>query len=74
MNRKRRKKRKTCEHKTGHNTKKGAMIAIKKTYKNNFIFHKLQPYKCRFCGKWHIGRTKTIMYEKFDKLLRKEIS
>ena len=74
MNRKRRKKRKTCEHKASHSTKNGAMAAIRKTYKKNFIFHKLAPYKCKFCGKWHIGRTKTIMYEKFDNLIRKDKS
>jgi len=47
------------------------MIALKKLQKTNFIFHKMRPYKCKFCGKWHIGRTNKIMYERFDDLLNK---
>jgi hypothetical protein len=67
----RRKKRKSCRSKIAHSSRDHAMIALKKLQKTNFIFHKMRPYKCKFCGKWHIGRTNKILYEKFDELKNK---
>ena len=70
MNRRRRKKRKSCELKLSHNTRKDAMIAVNKTVEKNFIFHRMQPYKCKYCGNWHIGRSRSILYRRFDDLVK----
>ena len=64
-------KRKSCRSKVGHKTQDGAYTHIKKITKTNFIFHKLRPYKCGYCGLWHIGRTKEILYDLFDGLIDK---
>jgi hypothetical protein len=69
MNKRRRRKRKSCKLKSSHNTRKDAMIAINKTVEKNFIFHRMQPYKCKYCGKWHISRTRNIIYNRFKELV-----
>ena len=63
------KKRKHCKSKVKHKTKRGANIAIKKTLRKHFIFHKMEAYQCPHCGFWHIGRTKKILYHKFRELV-----
>jgi hypothetical protein len=67
---KKRNKKKECGSKVGHPTKIGAIIHIKKMKGRNFIFHEIHPYKCKFCGLWHVGRSKEIYYDIFDKLLK----
>lgn len=63
------KKRKQCKSKVKHKTEDGANIAIRKTLKKHFIFHKMKAYKCKHCGFWHIGRTKSILYRRFGELV-----
>lgn len=52
-----------CGDKHGHETEENAMVAVRKTLirnrKKGYVDHGfLKPYKCRFCGKWHIGHTR----------------
>lgn len=61
-------KKKSCDNKHPYPSRGAAMGAIKGMNKRNFIFHKMDAYHCKFCGKWHIGRTKTILYDKFRQL------
>jgi len=61
-------KKHSCGSKTGHKTIDGAYGELRSLKKRNFIFHRLRPYKCSYCGKWHVGRTKEINYDAFDKL------
>ncbi len=35
------------------------------------LIHKLVAYKCSECGKWHIGRTTTLLSEKNREKLMK---
>jgi len=69
MNKRRRRKRKSCELKSSHKTRKDAIKAINKTVEKHFIFHKMKPYKCKYCGMWHIARTRAIFYHRFKELL-----
>jgi hypothetical protein len=72
-NKKKKKNRKgKCKSKVAHNTEQDAKYAIMRTLKNNFIFHKLNAYECKHCGKWHIGRTKHISYTRFEQLLKEK--
>jgi hypothetical protein len=48
---KRRIRRNMCDGKKRHRSEQGAIIAIKKTASR----HPMRPYRCRFCGCWHIG-------------------
>lgn len=64
------KDKRRCKKKLKHDSYEHAMIAMKKTMKKSFIFHRMRPYKCSVCGRWHIGRTKDIDYRKFKKLKR----
>jgi len=66
---KKKRKEKACGSKFGHKTIDGAYAEMRSINKRNFIFHQLQPYKCKYCGLWHIGKTKKIYYDKFDQLL-----
>jgi hypothetical protein len=66
----RRKKAKSCDGKQPYPDIGHALGAIKRLNKKHFIFHQLHPYYCKYCGKWHIGRTKTILYDKFKKLTK----
>ena len=68
MNKKAKMKRKQCGSKMSYKHPWQARLAIKRTLKAHFIFHKLEPYKCPHCGAWHIGKTNTILYEKFEEL------
>ena len=70
MKRKRRLQKRSCESKVKHKSPKAANIAMKKTLKQNFIFHQMRIYKCKFCGYWHIGRTKKIFYDRFEDLTK----
>ncbi len=63
------KKRKKCKSKMKHKTEIGAKIAIRKTLRKNFRFHKMEAYKCKHCGFWHVGRTKSILYHRFKELV-----
>jgi len=66
----RRKKHNSCERKHAYKDIGQALGAIKRLNKKHFIFHQLHPYYCKYCGKWHVGRTRTIIYEKFEKLTK----
>jgi len=69
MNRRRRRKRKSCDLKSSHKTKQDAIKAINKTLEKHFIFHKMMAYQCKYCGKWHIGRSRIIYYNRFKELV-----
>jgi len=68
--RKKKDKKKSCGSKMSYKSKKDAMAAIHFTLKKHFIFHRMRPYKCRYCKKWHIGKTNIIMYERFEELIK----
>ena len=67
---KRRKQKKSCQSKVKHKSWKVARMSMKRTLEQNFIFHEMKVYHCKFCGFWHIGRTKGIQYEKFGDLVK----
>lgn len=67
--RKKKHKKKSCSSKVGYKTINGAYAGIRNLHKRHFIFHKLQPYHCKYCEKWHVGRTGQIHYDKFDELI-----
>lgn len=60
--------KKGCGSKVGHKTKDEAYAEIRAILKRNFLFHRIHPYRCRYCGKWHVGRTNEILYHRFDEL------
>lgn len=68
MNKKEKMKRKQCGSKMRYKHPWQARHAIKCTLRKHFIFHKLEPYPCKHCGGWHIGKTNTIDYSKFEEL------
>lgn len=70
MKKRRKDKQKSCGSKMSYPTKQKAMGAIYYTLKKHFIFHRMRPYKCRYCKKWHIGKTNIIMYDKFEELIK----
>lgn len=43
-----------CAGKEGYPNKGVANLVLKKVGKGGNV----KPYKCRFCGEWHIGRTR----------------
>lgn len=47
----RRIRRQSCEGKVKHKSSGAAWIASKKTGDGN----ETRPYKCKFCGSWHVG-------------------
>lgn len=53
MSSKRALRRKQCKGKVRHETREFALIALRHTRS----YGNLSPYKCRFCGGWHIGHT-----------------
>lgn len=55
-------------------TDKDAIVYAKKVNVMNadHLIHKLVAYKCPNCGKWHIGRTTTLLSEKNREKLMKE--
>lgn len=61
-------KKKTCGSKIRHESKDAAFGELRSLLKRNFIFHKIKVYECQYCGKWHVGRTNEILYDKFDQL------
>lgn len=65
---KRRRKRRSCKSKVSHRSEKDAKRAITNHLKRNFVFHEMRSYHCRFCGMWHIGRTKKVVYSRFKQL------
>ncbi len=50
----RRIRRRMCGHKVPHATEQAARFAIRELRKGGALGH-LRPYRCRFCGSWHIG-------------------
>ena len=68
MKKSRRHKRRSCLHKQAHETEDAAYAAISQLKKRSFIFHKMKPYKCPYCNKWHFGRTSKIEFKQFKKL------
>lgn len=54
-------KRKSCAGKVRHSSLLAAQIALKRTLtdsrKGDPIVTGLSPYKCRYCGGWHVGRS-----------------
>lgn len=43
-----------CAGKEGYPNKGVAALVLKKVGKGGNV----KPYRCEFCGKWHIGRTR----------------
>jgi len=52
-----RKKRK-CRKKVAYKTEKEAKIALHNFYCDKGLDIKMDQYKCKFCGLYHIGRKK----------------
>lgn len=54
---KRRLRRKSCGRKIGHDSQARAedAIAMMKFTKGKLYRPGLVPYRCRHCGKWHVG-------------------
>ena len=61
-------RKKSCKNKIRHSSKEAAYAAMRHLLKRNFIFHHIHPYYCNYCGKWHLGRTKEIIYKRFKEL------
>lgn len=55
----RRQRRKQCQGKIQHETEDLAWVAVRKTCPIKGR-HSLTPYKCQFCGKYHIGHKKIL--------------
>lgn len=73
MKKSKKRKKKTCGSKIGHKDRDGAYGEMRSIKKRTFIYHKMNVYKCPYCGKWHVGRSKEILYDKFDKLTKKRL-
>lgn len=52
---KRHQRRKMCDGKKKHNTKKEASVEKMRLYKNAGSSARLSAYKCPFCRKYHVG-------------------
>ena len=48
-------KRRICENKVAYETVDQARKGIVHIYQNSFFKRKMNVYKCRYCGKYHIG-------------------
>ena len=59
------------KNKTAYDTDKEAITAARKMNLKGKQIHKAVAYKCKVCGKWHIGRNKTLLTEKEIKRLKK---
>ncbi len=70
MNKKKRMQKKSCESKRTYRSKYDATNAVNATLRRHFIFHRLKPYKCIHCHKWHIGKTNEIVYKRFKELVK----
>lgn len=69
MSKKRKDKARSCAGKVRHPNRIGAIIALKRI-KNQ----QLSAYPCRFCGGWHLGRSRHPMKinARLDQLLGRE--
>lgn len=48
-----------CRFKEGHRTKGHALKqAVKRADRVASGHQRLEPYKCVFCGKWHVGKAR----------------
>ncbi len=49
----------SCEGKVKHKTQKDALSSLKRKRqkKKDLLNMKIIPYKCEFCGFWHVGHT-----------------
>jgi DNA-directed RNA polymerase subunit RPC12/RpoP len=54
MSSKRRLRRNTCGHKIGH-TEEAARAAIRALRRTGAVLAALTPYRCPYCGAFHIG-------------------
>ena len=57
MSSKRRLRRKQCETKIKHESRSNAFSALRSLLKRDNKWF-MTVYKCKFCGKWHIGHSK----------------
>lgn len=58
MSSKRRLRRKSCEGKIRHVDAGAAQAALTALVRNKGWQGPMNPYKCRFCGGWHIGHSR----------------
>ncbi|MDE2098127.1 MAG: hypothetical protein KGL39_12810 [Patescibacteria group bacterium] len=63
MTSKRRLRRESCQGKARHKTPEAAWL---QAYNSRDVRdrHRLQPYRCGFCGCWHIGHAPTRVLRK----------
>lgn len=59
------------KNKIAYDTDKEAITAARKMNLNGKQIHKAVAYKCKVCGKWHIGRNKTLLTDKEIKRFKK---
>lgn len=45
-----------CDNKIGHDSRDDAQIHINSLYNSGKARYRLNVYKCRYCGKFHVGR------------------
>lgn len=60
-------KRKCCGNKIKFSTREEAIQSMCTVVKNNLIVTYLRVYKCPYCKKWHMGKTKKINWNKINK-------
>lgn len=58
MARKNSKQKRICEAKIKYASKEAAQIVVSKLFKSQGLCK--HPYKCKFCGKWHVGSNKRL--------------
>lgn len=53
---KRHKRRRPCTTKRGHEKLDSAWYAARRLNVSDPFGQKWRPYRCQFCGLWHVGR------------------
>lgn len=62
MSSKRRVRASSCTSKIRHSNREDSIVHIKKLVNSaNFRDGYLHPYKCNYCGGWHVGHTMDLV-------------
>lgn len=67
MRRGRRARARACERKVKHASLAGALIARKR----QGLQDELEPYRCQWCGGWHLGHTRAGWVVKMGKVFKR---
>lgn len=51
----RNKRRKQCDGKVRHESQRFAIVSLLKSKRED-----MHPYKCQFCGGWHVGHRQNV--------------